>query len=75
MIRTKFGNTEVTGNTIELAADIFVLISVFNQMFENKEKSGDLLAEMLIFDQKGQDEVGKFVTHVDNALKRVKETK
>lgn len=74
MIRTKLGKTDAQGNAIELAADIFVLIGVFNKMFEDKD-TGNLIADMIMVDKMGQDEVGKFVTHMDNALKRVKEVK
>ena len=70
MIRTNLGKTNAEGNTIELAADIFVLIGVFNKMFED-EDTGDLIADMIMLDKMGQDEVGKFVTHLDEALKRV----
>ena len=70
MIRTNLGKTNAEGNTIELAADIFVLIGVFNKMFED-EDTGDLIADMIMLDKMGQDEVGKVVTHLDEALKRV----
>ena len=73
MITTLEGITQVAGRSVDVAADIAILIDTFNKLFEDESRNGAIIAEMLV--SSNPEGVAKFVDHCTRAMDNVRRMK